>query len=72
MLKKLFGKREVPVVEVASHGLKFEVARGKTLLEGAQDAGIGFPCDCKVGTCGTCRFKLLDGKIERASCRERV
>lgn len=63
MLKKLFGKREVPVVEVASHSLKFGVARGKTLLEAAQDAGIGFPCDCKVGTCGTCRFKLLDGKI---------
>jgi len=63
MLKKLFGKREVPVVEVASHDLKFEVPRGKTLLEAAQDAGIGFPCDCKVGTCGTCRFKLLDGKI---------
>jgi p-cymene monooxygenase electron transfer component len=63
MFKKLFGKREVPVVEVASHGLKFEVPRGKTLLEAAQDAGIGYPCDCKVGTCGTCRFKLLDGKI---------
>lgn len=63
MLKKLFAKREVPVVELASHGLKFEVPRGKTLLEAAQDAGIGFPCDCKVGTCGTCRFKLLDGKI---------
>ena len=44
MLKKLFGKREVPVVEVASHDLKFEVPRGKTLLEAAQDAGIGFPC----------------------------
>lgn len=63
MLKKLFGKREVPVVEVASHGLTFEAPRGKTLLEAAEDAGVGFPCDCKVGTCGTCRFKLLDGKI---------
>ncbi|HDR8990744.1 TPA: 2Fe-2S iron-sulfur cluster binding domain-containing protein [Burkholderia vietnamiensis] len=63
MFKKLFAKREVPVVELVSHGLTFEVPRGKTLLEAAENAGIGFPCDCKVGTCGTCRFKLLDGKI---------
>lgn len=63
MLKKLFGKREVPQVELVSHDMTFEAPRGKTLLEAAEDAGIGFPCDCKVGTCGTCRFKLLDGKI---------
>lgn len=63
MLKKLFAKREVPTVELVSHGLSFEVPRGTTLLEAAQDAGIGFPCDCKVGTCGTCRYRLIEGRI---------
>lgn len=67
MLKKLFAKREVPLVEVVSHGLRFEVPRGRTLLEAAQDAGIGFPCDCKVGTCGTCRYRLIEGKVNELS-----
>lgn len=63
MLKKLFAKREIPTVELVSHGLSFQVPRGRTLLEAAQDAGVGFPCDCKVGTCGTCRYRLIEGKI---------
>lgn len=63
VLKRLFGKREPLDVQVVSHDLRFKAKPGQTLLEAAQDAGVGFPCDCKVGTCGTCRYRLLDGRI---------
>ena len=63
MLKGLFTKKPPLAVAITSHALRFEMARGKTLLEAAQDAGIGFPCDCKVGTCGTCRYRLDEGTI---------
>jgi len=65
MLKALFGKKAPSHnrVHIASHDLEFAVPRGRTLLESAQEAGIGFPHDCKVGTCGTCRYELLTGEI---------
>ncbi len=49
------------LVEVAR---EFEVPHGKTLLQAALDAGIDFPHHCTVGTCGTCRCRLLDGKVQ--------
>lgn len=65
MLKALFGKKAPShnQVSIVSHGLGYAVPRGRTLLEAAQDAGIGFPHDCKVGTCGTCRYELRAGEI---------
>lgn len=63
MFKALFGKKPPLTVTVTSHDLQFEVVRGQTLLEAAQNAGVGFPHDCKVGTCGTCRYRLDAGKI---------
>lgn len=63
MLKKLFGKKPPSQVTISSHSVQFAVPAGQTLLEAALDAGIGFPHDCKVGTCGTCRYRLDEGKI---------
>lgn len=48
---------------VADQGVFIEVARGKTLLEAALEQGLSFPHDCKVGTCGTCLYRLDGGKI---------
>ena len=50
-------------VNVAGAGLSFEVARRETLLEGARRAGFPLPFDCTVGTCGTCRVKLVGGNV---------
>lgn len=49
------------LVEVAR---ELEVPHGKTLLQAALDAGLDFPHHCTVGTCGTCRCRLLDGKVQ--------
>lgn len=51
-------------VQVAD-GPSFEVAPDDDcLLRGALRAGIGFPYECSVGGCGTCKFELLAGHVE--------
>lgn len=44
-------------------GRCFAADDGDTLLAGALRAGIGFPHECSAGSCGACRFDLLDGNI---------
>lgn len=64
MLKKLFGKRPARSVELVPDGLIFAVEPGHTVLETALAKGIAYPHDCTVGTCGTCRSRLISGKVE--------
>jgi len=40
------------------------VAPGQKLLTAALEAGIDWPHDCRVGSCGTCRCYLRQGKIK--------
>ncbi|OEY66018.1 2Fe-2S iron-sulfur cluster-binding protein [Marinobacter sp. X15-166B] len=42
----------------------FEVAPGEALLDGAERAGVSLAHDCRFGGCGTCRVRLLEGKVE--------
>ena len=42
----------------------FIVPAGEKLLNAALDAGLGWPHDCRVGSCGKCRCVLIDGKIK--------
>jgi NAD(P)H-flavin reductase/ferredoxin len=66
MFKKISGlfspSRELSV-SVRGQELEFKVPRGQTILESALHHGIAFPHDCKVGTCGACKYKLASGKI---------
>ncbi|MFG1394729.1 FAD-binding oxidoreductase [Xanthobacter agilis] len=39
-------------------------AEENALLRGALRAGVGFPYDCSVGGCGSCRFELISGEME--------
>ena len=41
----------------------FECDKDDTLLRAALRAGIGFPYSCNVGSCGNCRFELLNGSV---------
>ncbi|MEM9491737.1 MAG: 2Fe-2S iron-sulfur cluster-binding protein, partial [Myxococcota bacterium] len=47
--------RNQPTVVLAGRG---------TVLSAALDAGVPFPHDCRTGTCGACKARLLDGKVE--------
>ena len=57
-------KNKVHKVTIANTGETFEVTGKINLLQAAHNAGIEWPCDCKVGSCGTCRAVLKEGKVK--------
>ena len=64
MLGRLFGKSQASYkVSVAPLALTFDVPRDSTILEWALGKGVAFPHSCRVGTCGTCKCRLLSGKV---------
>lgn len=64
LFSKLFGSAEARKVEIASTGQKFAVAAGETILERALKDGLAYPHDCTVGTCSTCKTRLISGKVD--------
>jgi 3-phenylpropionate/trans-cinnamate dioxygenase ferredoxin reductase subunit len=36
----------------------------QTLLEAAEAAGLPLPFSCRQGLCGTCRSKLVSGRVD--------
>jgi p-cymene methyl-monooxygenase electron transfer component len=64
LLSKLFAKAPPRSVTVMPDGQSFAVASGETILERALKDGLAYPHDCTVGTCGTCRTKLISGKVD--------
>jgi toluene monooxygenase electron transfer component len=51
-------------VRLAGSDVTFDCDADDTLLRAGQRAGIGFPYECNVGSCGNCRFELVEGEIE--------
>jgi MOSC domain-containing protein YiiM/ferredoxin-NADP reductase len=45
-------------------GKLLEVAEDKTLLEVLKEAGLEVDSSCEVGNCGSCKAKVLSGKVE--------
>ncbi len=45
-------------------GRCFPVQEGESVLEAGLRAGLNLPYRCTNGTCGVCRARLLDGRIE--------
>ena len=53
----------MPTITQTPDGHVFESAEGETILRAALRAGIGMPYSCNIGSCGNCRFQLLDGEV---------
>lgn len=53
----------MPKVQIVS-GASFDVGAQDTVVRAALRAGIGFPYECNSGSCGTCKFTLLEGEVE--------
>lgn len=49
-------------VRQARNGL--DVQDGQTVLEAALAAGIAYPHGCRSGRCGSCKSRLIEGKVE--------
>ena len=57
------GKTEFNV-NVMPSGDSFTVKAGDNLLKAALEAGLHWPHDCRVGSCGTCACTLKEGKVK--------
>lgn len=50
-------------VSIQPSGREFSMQRDETVLGAALRAGIGLPYGCKDGACGSCKCKLLEGRV---------
>ncbi|MFM2052561.1 MAG: hypothetical protein RL456_598 [Pseudomonadota bacterium] len=50
-------------VTVQPSGRSFEVARDEAMLPAAIRQGIGLPYGCKDGACGSCKSRLIEGRV---------
>ena len=50
-------------VTLKMSGKQFTVTQDETLLEAALRQGINLPYGCKNGACGSCKGKVLEGKV---------
>jgi CDP-4-dehydro-6-deoxyglucose reductase len=50
-------------VTLQPSGRSFDVARDEPILGAAIRQGIGMPYGCKDGACGTCKSRLLEGRV---------
>jgi toluene monooxygenase electron transfer component len=53
----------MPQITVSGNDTAYECGAEDTLMRAALRAGLGFPYECNVGSCGNCRFVLLDGEV---------
>lgn len=58
------GKKKDFTATILNTGQTFEVNGGINLLQAALNAGIEWPHDCRVGSCGSCRATIKSGKIK--------
>jgi toluene monooxygenase electron transfer component len=50
-------------VQIAGSELSFSCQSGDTILRAALREGLAFPYECNVGSCGNCKFELLEGEV---------
>jgi CDP-4-dehydro-6-deoxyglucose reductase len=50
-------------VTVQPSGRVFEVERDETMLSAAIRQGVGLPYGCRDGACGSCKSKLIEGRV---------
>jgi toluene monooxygenase electron transfer component len=50
-------------VNARNRGYEFEAEAGERVLYAGLRAGIDLPYECATGTCGTCKAKLLSGRV---------
>ena len=66
MAFKIFGQKatETHRATVAPFGVEVEVGTNEVLLDVLLREGIDAPHSCQAGSCGTCRCKLVEGKVK--------
>jgi toluene monooxygenase electron transfer component len=52
----------MPQITLANANFSFDCS-DDTILRAALRQGLGFPYECNVGSCGNCRFDLIEGEV---------
>jgi xylene monooxygenase electron transfer component len=60
----LFKSKIKDQVATLNGGQTLTVKAGNNLLNAALKADLAWPHDCRAGTCGTCKCRLVKGKIK--------
>jgi NAD(P)H-flavin reductase/ferredoxin len=64
MFRRLFQKTASTYkVSIPKLSVELDAPRDVTILEHALMKGVAFPHSCRVGTCGTCKARLVKGKV---------
>jgi len=53
-------------INARNRAYQFEAAPGEKILYAGLRAETDLPYECGTGTCGTCKAKLIEGKIDDA------
>lgn len=61
----IVGVRQSHVAKIS--GTPVIVGPNETILDAALREGLAFPNVCRVGGCGTCRCKLMDGQVRETT-----
>ncbi|MBC7171094.1 MAG: 2Fe-2S iron-sulfur cluster binding domain-containing protein [Polyangiaceae bacterium] len=64
MFEFLFARKKPRVVTLDGLDRRVEAQPKETLLKAALREGVRFPNDCRVGGCGACKCRLLEGKVD--------
>ena len=59
-------------VAIRNTGHEFQVVEGSSVLQGALDAGLLLPYGCRDGACGSCKGKLIEGRIDYGRYSEKA
>lgn len=59
-------------VTVRPSGRSFEVDEGETVLGAALRQHVGLPYGCKNGACGSCKGRILEGRVEHGPHQQRA
>ena len=60
----LFARKGPFTAKLSPCGKSIEVKAGDNLRKAALEAGLPWPHNCRVGSCGQCRSRLVSGKIK--------
>jgi len=67
LFKSVFGNSQPKKFRILPQDVTIELGPKQTLLEAALANGIAYPHDCTVGTCGSCKSRLREGRVREAT-----
>jgi len=59
-------------VTIRNTGHRFQAAEGESILQAALNAGLVLPYGCRDGACGSCKGKLIEGRVDYGRYSERA